>query len=156
LEKEIPFARIKSIRSEPIFVCSGLIGKLELGIFGKAKLRITVNCANGTSIGLQKMGSPLDALLLRVSDDAEHRMLAAKRRLDRYPKKAPFRNKVYVDKRNWNAKDIRWPGDACPEQYELGNEFVRWQVKISLFHLTDSRLDAPISRFLETFSFFSP
>ena len=30
LEKKIPFARIKSIRSEPRFVCGGHIGKLKL------------------------------------------------------------------------------------------------------------------------------
>jgi hypothetical protein len=35
--------------------------------------------------------------------------------LDGYPEKAPLRNKVYIDNRNWNSKDIRSPGDACAE-----------------------------------------
>ena len=34
--------------------------------------RITVNRANGTEIGLQKMRSSFNPLLLRVSDDADH------------------------------------------------------------------------------------
>jgi hypothetical protein len=96
-------------------VCGSLIGKFKLSVLRKAKVRITVNRANGTAIGLQKMRSPLNALLLRVSDDAEHWMLTPKGRLDGYPDKTPFRNKVYIDKRNWNSKNIFRPADACPK-----------------------------------------
>jgi len=137
LEKHLPFSCEKSICSQSLLVCGGLIGKFNFGVLRKAELGITVNRANGTEIGLQKMRSPFNPLLLCVSDDAEHRVLTPKGRLDSYPDKTPFRNKAYIDKRNWNSENISRPADACPKEHELGNEFIRWEVKVLLFHRTD-------------------